>query len=266
MCGIAGFSGQWSTAEARTRITAMTDRIAHRGPDAGGCWMEPGITLGHRRLSIIDLSEAANQPLIDHSGRYVLIFNGEIYNYRELRKELGRRVSDSVGDTDVVLAAYMSWGPACVERFNGMFALAIWDKEDKSLFVARDRLGIKPFYYTRQGGEFQFASELRSLLAGGWCAKKLDDAGLVDYLAYGTVQGPRTMLAEVQSLPPGAWGMWQYGELKTETYWALPTAIRDGDTDPATVRNRVADLLGQAVARRMVSDVPLGAFLSGGID
>ena len=181
MCGIAGIVGLNGIADAEDLARRMTGAMAHRGPDAEGIWCDPGeAVLGHRRLGIIDPTPESNQPFHHADGRYVMVYNGELYNYRELKRELGDRPWRTNSDTEVLLEAYVRWGVECLERFNGMFAFAIWDKERKELFIARDRLGIKPVYTFEQEGRMLFASELRALLATGLVPRKLDTGSLGD--------------------------------------------------------------------------------------
>ncbi|MDX2283764.1 MAG: asparagine synthase (glutamine-hydrolyzing) [Bacteroidia bacterium] len=267
MCGIAGFTFTDHPEDARTRLQAMTDALSHRGPDAAGHLIGSGIALGHRRLSIIDLSDAANQPITDPSGRYTIIYNGEVYNFREVRARLPQYQFQSNSDTDVILAAYMEWGPDCLQHFNGMFAFAVWDAQERSLFLCRDRLGIKPLYYTWENGRLGFASELRALLRGGLAQPRLNREALPEYLRYFTVHAPRTLLAGVQQLRPGTWALLKDGQLDIRPYWSLTEPrVFDPGADYAAVCRQVRGLLTAAVERRLISDVPFGAFLSGGID
>jgi asparagine synthase (glutamine-hydrolysing) len=245
----------------------MTDAIAHRGPDAEGHYVDGPVGLGHRRLSIIDLSSSANQPLWDAEGRHVIVFNGEIYNFAEIRASLGDYPFRTKGDTEVILAAYLAWGPACLDRLYGMFAFAIWDTRRRQLFMARDRLGIKPFYYYQDGERFLFGSELRAILASGQVKPALDEEGLADYLRYQTVHAPRTLVRGIRQLLPGEYAVYGGGRLERKTWWRLaPAQTPEVAGDAAQVRKEVRELLFRAVERRLVSDVPLGAFLSGGID
>jgi len=246
----------------------MTRRIAHRGPDAEGFWQEQGTALGHRRLSIIDLSDAANQPLEDASGRYVMVYNGEVYNYQQLRSQLQPHYAfRTQSDTEVVLAAFIQWGAEALQHLNGMFALAIWDRLEQRLLLARDRLGIKPLYYYQHGDKLLFASEIRALLASGLVPRRLNEAALVDYLTYQTVHAPHTLVEGIRMLEAGSWASWQAGNFEQHTYWDIASCRQRVVQDelPA-IRQQLRQLLLQAVSRRLVSDVPLGAFLSGGID
>lgn len=267
MCGIAGIADFEKRSEIRTATSRMTAALSHRGPDASGLWTEGQVVaLGHRRLSIIDLSEAANQPMTDASGRYVIVFNGELYNFKEVRTRLAAYPFRTHSDTEVLLAAYISWGEDCLAAFNGMFAFAIWDKVEQKLFMARDRLGIKPFYYAQQEGRFLFASEMRALLASGLVEKKLSARGLASYFSFQTVHPPHTIVENISQLRPGELAVWQNGALRKHQYWKpAPKEGRTSD-DYETTKKQVRRLLTAAVERRLVSDVPLGAFLSGGID
>lgn len=277
MCGINGIFGLQDTGIARQKVAAMNNAMRHRGPDDEGIFAEEKITLGHRRLSIIDLSAAGHQPMQSYDGRYTIVYNGELYNYRELKFELQRVVSGSGQhsyffqtntDTEVIIAAYARWGSDCLKRFNGMFAFAIWDNQTKEMFIARDRLGIKPLYYFFTNGVFAFSSEIRSLLASGLIPKKIDGNSLADYLRYQTVHAPDTIIKGVKMLMPG-----HFVEIKNEkpvikSYWSLTKNISDGSKGKSyeEVCKDVNSLLTKAVERRLVADVPFGAFLSGGID
>ncbi len=267
MCGIAGIVGWKNPGPVEHPIRTMTRRLAHRGPDGEGIYTDPGIALGHRRLSIIDLSESAGQPMTDASGRYVMVFNGEIYNYREVRAKLPEYPFRTLSDSEVLLAAYCQWGAACLEHLNGMFAFAVWDKEKRELFVARDRLGVKPLYYFHQGGTFAFCSEMRALLASGLIRSRLNPQAVSNYLMYQSVSAPLTVIQDLNRLMPGEYGFFRDGQFTRGFYWQIERSAGEGlESDPAVVRKTVRRLLTESVERRMVSDVPLGAFLSGGID
>ncbi len=267
MCGIAGIYHLDRPRDERAAVARMTNALAHRGPDAEGCVHAGRATLGHRRLSIIDLSEAANQPFEDASGRYVLVFNGEVYNFREVRAQLKGYPFRTQSDTEVVIAAFAEWGPACLERFNGMFALAVYDRAEESLFLARDRLGIKPLYYARFDGGVLFASELRAVLCAGKLRPRLDERAVVDYLCYQTVHAPATIIEGVQQLEAGSYLVVKDGELHRSTWWSpLVSESLNGHHTYEEVKQQVRERLLRSVERRLVSDVPIGAFLSGGID
>jgi len=266
MCGITGIINHPNSA---TAIRWMTDRIAHRGPDAEGFFIEKNVALGHRRLSIIDLSEEANQPFISPDQNLVLVFNGEMYNYREVKAKLPDYPYRTDSDSEVLLAAYIRWGTDCLSHFNGMFALAIWDKAKQTLFIARDRLGVKPFYYYWNNGTFVFSSELRSLLASGLVPTQLDPASTQNYFMYQSVPAPATILKQVWQLMPGEYGILEAGVFQKKTYWTLGAPDRPVNLEgmkASEVHRNIRHLLTASVERRMISDRPLGAFLSGGID
>ncbi|MBI4375861.1 MAG: asparagine synthase (glutamine-hydrolyzing) [Elusimicrobia bacterium] len=265
MCGISGVAGP--TASAHTaRIMAQAQ--SHRGPDGAGTWSEPGIALSHRRLKIIDLSDAAAQPMSTPDGRYTIVYNGEVYNYQELRRELKAEFR-SQSDSEVVLQAYAAWGPACLERFVGMFAFAIWDSQRRVLFCARDRLGIKPFYYSLKSGHFLFASEIRGLLEAGVKAA-LEPGVLYDFLARDHYEHlDQTFFKGILKLPAGSWlevGNGRPGPIRS--YWDLAAESRalDIPSDPRARQERLLELCGDAVASSLRSDVPVGIMLSGGLD
>ncbi|MDK2758374.1 MAG: amidotransferase 1, exosortase A system-associated [Blastomonas fulva] len=270
MCGIAGiFHLETAKPVDPARIRLMTDAMLHRGPDGNGCWTAPGIGLGHLRLSIIDLAGSA-QPMLSEDEADVLTFNGEIYNFQEVRAELsalGHRFRTS-GDTEVILAAWRQWGVGCLDRLNGMFAFAIHDQRTQRLFIARDRLGVKPLHYAPlPDGSVIFASELKGLLAHPALRRAPDAQAVDDYLAFGYVPDHRCFVAGVKKLPAGHYLMLERGKL-------LPAPVQYWDVDfSRRARGSVADLeaelthhMREAVASRMVADVPLGAFLSGGVD
>jgi len=264
MCGITGIINH---DQAHQLIRPMTDELSHRGPDASGYFCREDVALGHRRLSIIDLSEEANQPFTDASGRYQLVYNGEIYNYQDIKLELIDYPFQTQSDTEVLLASFLKWGINCLDKFNGMFAFAIWDAHTQELWLARDRLGIKPLYYYYNGGTLIFASEIRALLASGLVPKQIDNEGLVDYLTYGTTHAPKTIVQNVHIIPSGHYAHFQSGQLSIQSYWDIskPSTIYH-EENPQKVRKHIYELLSKAVEKRMISDVPLGAFLSGGID
>lgn len=268
MCGINGLytlANPLQSSSTTELVHNMNQALAHRGPDDAGIWTEGAITLGHRRLSIIDLSSAGHQPMHSRDGRHVLVFNGEIYNYRALRAELADYPYQSNTDTEVILAAYARWGVGCLSHLVGMFAFAIWDCQAQALFLARDRLGIKPLYYCQDQGCLTFSSEMRGILASGLCARKMDTNSLVDYLRYQTVHAPHTMVAGINMLMPGTY-LWQSAAgQRIETYWQLVPS-RSMRLDPGDWSVQVRHSLQAAVERRLVADVPFGAFLSGGVD
>ena len=278
MCGITGAA--WTargTPVSPRELRRMTDALAHRGPDDSDVWVGGatpggGVALGHRRLSILDLSTDGRQPMTHGPTGCRVVFNGEIYNYRELRDRLvdrGREFHTGT-DTEVLLAAYAEWGADCVSHFRGMFAFGVWDPRDDSLFLARDRLGQKPLFYRNEGGRLLFGSELKSLLAVDRPSRELDPAAVDEFLLYQYVPDPRCILAGYSKLPPAHRAVWRGGALAVERYWspgydADPGGFPPAD-DAAGWNAALAERLTEAVRLRLRSDVPLGAFLSGGID
>ncbi|MCX6908205.1 MAG: asparagine synthase (glutamine-hydrolyzing) [Verrucomicrobia bacterium] len=281
MCGIAGIIG----LADRERAQRMAAAIAHRGPDdegieifpaqpaAGGRAELPAVSLAFRRLSILDLSPRGHQPMFNEDRSVCIVFNGEVYNFAELRKELeGKHQFRSGTDTEVIIHAYEEWGIRCVEKFRGMFAFALWDARRGRLWMARDRLGIKPLYWCRTGGKLVFGSEMKSVLASGLVERRLNMDALNRCLAYGCLRAPWSMLSGVQMLPPGhTLTMESGGEPVVERYWQLPadvTPLCAGQ--PQLTRQEVVTqlraLLEESIRLHMISDVPLGAFLSGGLD
>jgi asparagine synthase (glutamine-hydrolysing) len=263
MCGISAIAGE---SAGRGAIDAMVATLGHRGPDARARLELPGCALGHTRLSIIDLAGGA-QPMADRTGRFHITFNGEIYNYEALRDEL---LADGLelrthSDTEVILEAYARWGTAALDRFRGMFAFAIWDAADRTLFAARDLFGEKPLYYATPGdGTIVLASEIKALLASGLVPDDLDLASVDAYLAFGYVPPEASIHRAIRPLPPGHWMRWQDGRTSVQRYWTPRLDARPVSLDEAAETLRT--LLRQAVRRQMVADVPVGAFLSGGLD
>ena len=270
MCGIFGIAA-YKTRVPDGLLERATASLAHRGPDDSGTILlhdsapEPvEIGLGNRRLAILDLSPLAHQPMLDAGTGNSIVYNGEIYNFREIRSELERAGASFVShsDTEVVLKAYALWGEACLTKFRGMFAFAIWDSARHRLFLARDPMGIKPLYFTQSGSYFVFASEVRTLLGTGLVPARIDPAGLENYLTFGSAYDPLTPIEGVRALPPGHSLTWENGSLKQSSYWDLV----DDSPEPAPGDADLQPLLEEAVRLRLVSDVPVGVFLSGGID
>jgi asparagine synthase (glutamine-hydrolysing) len=271
MCGICGevtFDG----SIASSSLAAMTRQMQPRGPDAGGTFSQNRVALGHRRLAIIDLAAASQQPMIDPELGLAIVFNGCIYNFRELRSELtakGYRFF-SQGDTEVILKAYAEWGSRCVERFNGMFAFAIWERNSGRVVLARDRLGIKPLYYAEQPGRFRFASTLPALLAAGGVDTAIDPAALHHYMSWhAVVPAPMTIIKGVRKLAPATiCTIEPDGQRREEVFWQLDVGPRAEDhrLTEADWREAIRVALGKAVERRRVADVPVGVLLSGGLD
>jgi asparagine synthase (glutamine-hydrolysing) len=245
----------------------MTDSMAHRGPDADGIWIEENTAFGHRRLSIIDLSSAANQPFIDHSGRYIIVFNGEIYNYQEVKEQVPDYPFVTTSDTEVLIAAFARWGKGCLKYLRGMYAFVIWDRRDHEVFMARDPMGVKPLYYYHSAGTLLFASEIRALLASGLVKKELNEAALPDYFSYQSFSCCDSVIRDIRQLEAGTWMRINGKGIEKERYWNVATPPADYDfSDKAGIQKRINQLLLQSIQRRLVSDVPVGAFLSGGID
>lgn len=267
MCGFAGYFQFQQQEIDPALIGRMTHAMRHRGPDAEGVYQKGRIAFGHRRLSIIDLSEKSNQPFHDGSGRYTIIFNGEIYNYQEVKNELSGYSFKTSGDTEVVLAAMIQWGPAALSKLKGMFAFALWDEQTQRLLIARDRLGVKPLYYSVSDTGVVFGSEIRSLLASGKVKPVMNRKALWDYLAFQSFQSPDTLIEGVQELEAGHYIHFDNGPALSTCWWKLedaPAVSFDGDY--AAACKQLRSLLLQSVERRMISDVPVAAFLSGGID
>jgi asparagine synthase (glutamine-hydrolysing) len=281
MCGIVGFwdnSQQLNTDQLAPMVQRMSDTLLHRGPDDGGTWVdaEAGIALGHRRLAIVDLSPEGHQPMMSADGRYVIVFNGEIYNFVELRRQLeqlGHRFRGH-SDTEVMLAAFSQWGlEAAVKSFNGMFAFALWDRQERVLHLGRDRLGEKPLYYSWLGQTFLFASELKALRAYPNFNPEINRNALALYLRHNYIPAPYSIYQDVYKLPPACILTVQPGGSTTQPipYWSAQTIAEAGIAQPFTGSETDAiaqldTLLRDAVNLRMVADVPLGAFLSGGVD
>jgi len=277
VCGINGIYGIEECKIAQQKVEAMNHALRHRGPNDEGVFIAEKIALGHRRLSIIDLSSSGHQPMKSFNGRYQIVYNGELYNYKELRLELSRVVSGSGSstyffqtqtDTEVIIAAYARWGVDCMNHFNGMFAFAIWDTEKSELFITRDRLGIKPLYYSFVNDVFLFSSEVRALLASKMIPRKIDENSLVDYFRYQTVHAPNTIVKGVKMLMPGYYIKASNKKVTTHKYWNLTENLShdsEGKSYMEVCRD-VNNLLTKSVEMRMIADVPFGAFLSGGID
>ncbi|MDP1678349.1 MAG: asparagine synthase (glutamine-hydrolyzing) [Bacteroidota bacterium] len=273
MCGITGYiSFVENETPSLEVLRAMTDTIAYRGPDDHGYWQERNIGLGHRRLSILDLSPLGHQPMSVASLHSKIIFNGEIYNFQEIRAELesrGRKFI-STGDTEVILHAYDEWGTQCVERFNGMFAFAIFDEKKRILFIARDRLGVKPLHYYFDKRHFVFASEIKAILKYPYVRKEMDMSAVEQYFAFKYIAAPRTIFKNMFKLLPGnTLTITLDGVLQMHQYWdpLLIYSQRNGhERSEQDYENELEQLIDSSVRYRMISDVPVGAFLSGGID
>jgi asparagine synthase (glutamine-hydrolysing) len=273
MCGIAGIIAIDRLApEDRGRVTAMRDIIAHRGPDDAGVFVDERAALGHRRLSIVDLA-AGHQPLANEDETIWIVFNGEIYNHADIRPELesaGHRYRTR-SDTETIIHAYEQWGDACVERLRGMFAFAIWDARRRRLLLARDRLGVKPLYWSRTGDRLLFGSEIKALLSSGLIQPCADEARLPELLSTRYLSGTGTLFKGIERLLPGHTLAFENGIVSVRQYWDIPTGRHDAPAPAGGRRDRdivreFRDRLEEAVRVRLMADVPLGMFLSGGLD
>ena len=271
MCGIAGMLNFAGRPAQPAVLQRMTDAIAHRGPDGEGHYTDGPLGFGHRRLAIIDLSPAGRQPMATEDGRFLLTYNGEVYNFRELRTELQAAGYQfrSRTDSEVVLKAFAAWGMAALLRFNGMFALALWDRDERRLLLARDRFGIKPLYYALVGDTLLFGSEVKALLAHPEMTARLDPEGLVEYLTFQNFFTDRTLFAGVRLLPAGSVLQAAVGDTgirPAKRYWDFRFREPDGPIDEREYIEEADRLFCQAVNRQLVSDVDIGAYLSGGMD
>jgi len=284
MCGIFGIIGLNARVYAELSAEVLeraTQSLTHRGPDDGGTVILQDsarhaveIGLGNRRLAILDLSPLGHQPMNDPATGNWIVYNGEVYNFREVRAKLeraGHRFT-SQSDTEVILQAYARWGEKCLDEFRGMFAFAIWDAQRHRLFLARDPMGIKPLYYHQSAQYFMFSSEVRTLLGTGLVPRRIDPAGLVNYLTFGSLYDPNTLVEGVRALPPGHFLSWDDGQVTQTQYWDLvdpETVATSRDASAETRReleSDIADMLDESVRMQLISDVPVGVFLSGGID
>ncbi|MDH5525231.1 MAG: asparagine synthase (glutamine-hydrolyzing) [Desulfobulbaceae bacterium] len=276
MCGIAGiFSFNNSAYRVdETLLASMRDTMVHRGPDGSGLWIstDKQVGLAHRRLSIIDLSDAARQPMTNEDGSLWISFNGEIYNHQELRAELeqlgGHRWSTDHSDTEVILHAFEQWGIDCLQRFRGMFAFALWDGRSRELWLVRDRIGVKPLYYSVHHGRVTFASEIKALLKDPQQKREVDDEAFYHYLSFLTTPAPQTMFAGIKKIPGGTWlRIKEDGSIREERYWDVWTHAKPlTSLSEDEIAEKILSELRTAVQYRKVSDVPVGVFLSGGID
>ena len=267
MCGIAGFSNFHYQEGGEAELEAMGQAIYHRGPDAGGIYLDKKIGLCHRRLSILDLSEAGNQPMYSADGNLVIVFNGEIYNFLELREELEQQgvTFKSHTDTEVILALYAREGVKCLEKLNGMFAFALWDKNKQELFIARDRLGKKPLYYYTEGDRFAFGSEIKAILALKDIPREIRLDAVYDFFAYQYVPDPKSIFQHIHKLPPAHYMLLNKNGFSIHEYWDVSfknISTKSEEEHKAELKA----LLEKVTKQRMISDVPLGAFLSGGVD
>jgi asparagine synthase (glutamine-hydrolysing) len=265
MCGICGYAG----IDNHTLVERMTAMMGHRGPDDSGIFTDGNVALGHRRLSVIDIS-GGHQPMSSRDGSHVICFNGEIYNFRELREELAAEGSTFTTDcdTEVLLRMIETHGERALARLNGMFAFAVYDRSRNELMLARDRLGIKPLYYLELPGRLLFASEIKALLCYDRWSRSVDANALADYLALRYVPGERSLLRGIKRLPPAHFLRYRDGQLEIQRYWSPPTIIERGGRERSErdYADELGELLERSVRRRLISDVPVGAYLSGGLD
>jgi asparagine synthase (glutamine-hydrolysing) len=272
MCGIAGILHIDNQPASPVVLKRMTDSIVHRGPDGEGSFVDGAYAVGHRRLAIIDLSPAGHQPRESSNGRYVISYNGEVYNFNELRLELEAKGYQfhSRTDTEVVLNSFCEWGPKALHKFNGMFALALWDKKEKSLLLARDRYGIKPLYYSTSSNVLTFGSEVKALLASGYVTASMSSEGLLEYLTFQNFFSDQTLFSGVKMLPAGTLARInaRNGRLNIvlEKYWDYSFTEPEGRINEGEYLEELDRLFVQAVSRQLVSDVDVGAYLSGGMD
>jgi len=272
MCGIAGFSilPSFTPQQTEQYLQAMGDAIAHRGPDATSIWHDANFALVHRRLSIIDLSEAGTQPMRSACGRYIIVFNGEIYNYQALKQQLldAGELFTTRTDTEVLLKLFQRFGKDCLASLNGMFAFVVWDTELQQVFMARDRLGKKPLYYYHGSGSFAFASEIKALLKLPFVPRKVRQDAVKDFFFYQYVPDPKTIFEGLSKLAPGHYLQFSLADKvlpQPVKYWNLAFKVKE-QRSPEQIGEELTALIDDAVKIRMVSDVPLGAFLSGGVD
>ncbi|MGQ8364667.1 asparagine synthase (glutamine-hydrolyzing) [Glaciecola sp. 1036] len=267
MCGIAGFLNKGFNCQNTDLLVSMGNEIAHRGPDAHGEYLDDLVGLCHRRLSILDLSEAGNQPMFSPDGNIVIVFNGEIYNFPELRAALELEgITFVTGtDTEVIIHLYQKLGTDCLAQLNGMFAFAIWDKQKQELFIARDRLGKKPLYYLQHQDRFAFASEIKSLLALPEVPREIRDDAVWDFFAYQYIPDPKSIFKHIHKLPPGHYMIASEQGIQISEYWDLSFA-QVSNQDESSQEQALAKIIEQSTTSRMLADVPLGAFLSGGVD
>jgi len=271
MCGIAGILNLDGSPASRKHLQKMTDSIKHRGPDGEGFHIDEYMGFGHRRLSIIDLTSAGNQPMVSNDGRYVLSYNGEVYNFRKLRDELKalNYQFKSETDSEVVLYSWAEWGEDSVNKFNGMFAFSIWDNKEKTLFLVRDRYGIKPLYYAKWGNTFLFGSEQKAILQHPESRKEIDKRALVEYFTFQNIFTNKTLLKNIQILEPASIAKIRFGlddSLQIRQYWDYNFQEPEGKIVEREYKEELDRLLKQAVKRQLVSDVELGSYLSGGMD
>jgi asparagine synthase (glutamine-hydrolysing) len=266
VCGINGIYDLKEITQAKEIIQRMNQSMIHRGPDADGVFINEKVALGHRRLSIIDLDTASNQPMTTPDGRYTIVFNGEIYNFEQIKGLLPDYTWKTKGDTEVILASFAKWGLNAVKQFNGMFAFAIFDNDKNSIHLFRDRLGIKPLYFYYNEKHLVFSSSVKSILETGLIPRKLNENALIDYLRFQTVQCPNTIIEDIYQVEPGHYVRVNQDGIEKKEYWALEKDFLPVPRNYDDIKVNVRKLLTESVEKRLISDVKVGAFLSGGID
>ena len=265
MCGINGIIGV-NLVDSKSIVTAMNSSMKHRGPDDSGSYIDTSFAFGQTRLSIIDLSSAGHQPMFSNDGKVCITFNGEIYNFKGIKSQLSDYPFITNTDTEVIIAAYLKWGIKCVEKLDGMFAFALHDSNSNETFLVRDRLGVKPlYYYHKNDGSLIFASEVRSLLASGLIKRKLNTNALSDYLTFQTIPGNDTLIEGIHMLPSGSFMSIKGNTFDISNYWSIED-YKETETNQNLAIKTTRELFLGAVEKRLMSDVPLGVFLSGGID
>ena len=270
MCGIVGICNldHPESTLSREVLDAMTDAVKHRGPDGRGVYLAPGIGIGHRRLSILDPSSAGRQPMSAQNGQVWITYNGEIYNFLELREELENKghVFKSRTDTEVVLYAYIEWGLECVDKLNGIFAFGLWDERHRRLWLVRDHLGVKPLFYSIQHGQLSFASEVSALWRNPALSREVDFGGLDAFMTFSYVPAPLTGYKDVRQLLPGEWLLAEAGRIQHRKYWDVSLDAPKFRESEEELEEAFGDLFRRVVKRQMIADVPVGCYLSGGID
>jgi len=271
MCGIAGIATRGATP-ARELVTAMCEVIRHRGPDGAGLFVAPGVGIGMRRLAVLDLT-SGDQPVSNQSKTVHAVFNGEIYNYLELRRELTQKgyALRGTGDSEIIPHLYDEYGPEFVARLNGMFAIALWDSTQRKLLLFRDRMGIKPLFYSLHHGNLYFGSEVKCILAAGGSDRRMNPCGIDQLLTFEFTAAPTTLFSDIHKLPPGSCLIWREDPTssfspRVTRYWSLDDPVEPLRASPEEIAERLRHTVTEAVRRQLASDVPLGAFLSGGID
>ena len=269
MCGITGFYTQGNSEfVSKEELDRMTSCLVHRGPDAEGSYYSESIGLGHQRLSILDLSNDANQPMESHSMRYVCVYNGEVYNFKSIAQDLNIELKTS-SDTEVIVEAFAEWGVTFINKLNGMFSISIYDKQEQILYLFRDRIGIKPLFYYWDGENFAFSSELKSLLEVKYIRERrqINNSAINEFLHLGYIPEPNTIFSNIRKFPNGQTGIVSENGFRMESYWDIEGTIRRNViTDQYEAKTRLNELIKSSVSMRLVSDVPFGTFLSGGID